>query len=305
MTDALCHLPGDSVVVKEPTCTEAGQEDVRCTRCDGILECHLLEAPGHSFDDGELTVKPTANSNGVQVFTCSVCQYEEEREYVCPHEDTHSEVVKSPTCMAGGQQDVVCDLCSKVMYSNQLNKVSCSYGKWKVTRAATPAKAGERYKECVYCGDKITESYSFSMAGKNSIYIPGTGINHKMTRGAMTQGNIDKYNMVFCNGYRMSDGYAPYVSMSDIVVGGHNYRTLGKLHKTKVGQYIYLSVDGEIRSYKVRVSEYGVHSVYSGIVGKSTGANLLQTNYGRETLRIYTCHGGGSGRWMVLATRVS
>ena len=78
-TDALGHDFGEPTRENEtaPTCTAAGGYDLvtRCLRCGERSACeHIdLEALGHDWDEGTVTQKPTATSDGERTFTCQRC----------------------------------------------------------------------------------------------------------------------------------------------------------------------------------------------------------------------------------------
>ena len=75
-------------IVKEATCTEAGEEYKKCTRCGEIKDKKTLEALGHDWikaentdaDGWKTTVQPTTTSKGKQERTCKRCGTTESRE---------------------------------------------------------------------------------------------------------------------------------------------------------------------------------------------------------------------------------
>lgn len=82
------HSFGEWTVSKEATCTEAGEEYKKCTRCGEIKDKKTLEALGHDWikdentdaDGWKTTVKPTTTSKGKQERTCKRCGTTESRE---------------------------------------------------------------------------------------------------------------------------------------------------------------------------------------------------------------------------------
>ncbi|MCD8314978.1 MAG: hypothetical protein LUD44_05045, partial [Firmicutes bacterium] len=61
--------------VKDATCTEDGYTgDEICTVCGEIITAgETISATGHSWDDGVVTTEPTAATDGVMTYTCTVC----------------------------------------------------------------------------------------------------------------------------------------------------------------------------------------------------------------------------------------
>lgn len=324
----------DSVVVS-PRCTTQGMRQVRCDDCNELLEETIIDEVGHDFTEYEITQNPGPNTNGIQTKYCQRCEYSESVEYICPHESTHmeltqtptcsqigilkqmceycftalsatevdvlphpsthTEVTQTPTCQATGIETESCDVCDQVLNETELAILEHEFGDWYYTKYATPNSAGYKTKTCVMCDYTHEESYTMSMPASNSLYIPGTGICGKIAVCSLTQSNVDNYDMVYEYGYFQHNGP---------MILGHNYRTLGNLYKTKVGQYIYVSINGTITTYKVIISEYSLqNSSHTNIYGQTTGVDLFSNN-GTNILKLYTCYGGGEGRWMVFAEAV-
>lgn len=202
--------------------------------------------------------------------------------------------VQSATCTHVGEERRYCDDCA-FFETRATDATGHSYGKWVVTEEATPLSTGKRYKQCSCCDDKVSEEYTKEMAGQNAIFIPGTGIDAPVAVASFTQEAVDNNDIV----------YAVESSQQYPFVLGHNTGTMRTLYETKIGQYIYLSINGSIRAYKVVVSERGCLTALSDIVGQTTGASIWDT-YEDDTLHLYTCYGDiPTDRWMVLATLVS
>ena len=81
---------------ESPTCTEEG--NVEYWYCDGCgkyfadeegakeLESVVIQAAGHSWDEGEITIMPTCTQEGEKTFTCTVCgDVKKESTGIGPH----------------------------------------------------------------------------------------------------------------------------------------------------------------------------------------------------------------------------
>lgn len=358
------HKETVTYVAEHPTCTENGREDVLCLQCDTVLKNHEMQALGHSFGEYEIVTMPTAAGNGVKVHTCTECGMEEEEDYVCPHEmestfivrdpscaeegravticeicdavtdsftldklqheNTYASVIREATCSCEGLKQILCEDCGAVVEEHVLEPVECSYGDWFCSKYATPFEDGEMSRQCSGCGMIEAMTYSMSMSGENSIYIPGTDINACFHIGHFTQADVNRYDIVYTeNAYGTQDSNNPFVL-------GHNTGSLKTLSQTKVGQYIYVSVNGKIEVYEVLVSEYAVQEPRGiNMIGQTTGTNIWDTyasdipdaytSYGKQhegkdlwdandgkTLHMYTCHENSKagGRWIVMAVQV-
>ena len=73
------HKPGSFATVKQPTCTEAGFQQQKCTECSQVMDSKPIPATGHSFGEWKETAAPTALKQGIQARTCKICNAKETR----------------------------------------------------------------------------------------------------------------------------------------------------------------------------------------------------------------------------------
>ena len=64
------YVAGEPVA---PSCTEQGYTTYTCSRCGDSYDGDLVEALGHTWDDGVVTTAPTLTEEGVRTYTCTVC----------------------------------------------------------------------------------------------------------------------------------------------------------------------------------------------------------------------------------------
>lgn len=282
------------VTLNESTCDINGTEHQICNTCGWVLLVIKNAKLEHEMSDFVITVPATPNNNGVQESTCKLCGYIYQTDYICPHAETTVTELSVADCENVGVKHTTCNECSTILQVEEFPALGHEFGDWYTTKYATPFESGREERICNRCGHAESQSYSISMAS-NSIYIPGTGINGKVVPCGFTQANCDAYDMIYTSEYW---GVGPWII-------GHNTRTLGKLSRTKVGQNIYVSINGNIRMYKVFVSEKGTQNAsHTNITCDYSGYSIFD-EFGCETLRMYTCYGGGEGRWVVFAKRVS
>lgn len=291
------HEHIQDVVRVENTCVESGLSKTICDDCHKVLKTFEIEPTGHDYE--KVLIEPaTKNKDGLYKYTCKKCNHSYTEVYKCPHTHTHKVVVKEPTCEETGLEVEVCDECETEIKSNELPKLEHQFGDWLINVYATPTSDGEKIRTCSLCGKSETMAYSFVLAN-NSVYIPGTGINHHFTIAPIEQWAVDTYDIIY--GYEYERGYGE----NDPYILGHNYNTLNKLPKTQVGQKIYINVNGNIETYEVQISEYAyMNEEYYDFFGTKSGLSVY-TNLGAKTLHLYTCYGSDTrGRWLVLATLV-
>ncbi len=102
---------GHSYQPKEvpPTCTEDGRIFHVCEYCGNNYSEAGLPATGHTWDDGAITVEPTEETEGEQIFTCKVCG--KTQTVILPtlaHTHKHETIVTPPTCEKEGFTTYTC-----------------------------------------------------------------------------------------------------------------------------------------------------------------------------------------------------
>ena len=283
-----CNHADTTTTVDPPTCQKLGHVYHICDECGATVHTEEITQP-HEWINEVVIQQPHLNELGVKEHTCALCGEAEQFTFECEHPEI-SNIVKEATCTEDGLKKTICSVCENVIGEEILVKTGHSYGGWKIVREASPGVSGLKRKSCA-CGDFIEESYEFSMAGATSIYIPGTGINQTMNFGGYDQASVDAYNIV-------------YVPQDEPWISGHKGRGLGNIYKAKVGQKMYLSINGVVSEYEIFVSEYAtVDETGTFITGHTTGS-CVQSLFGYGVLHIYTCYGSGNGRWIVLARPV-
>ena len=74
--DNIVHSTGHRAAkrVIEPTCKEEGRTEIYCIACGEVSSTFdVTPQKDHTWDDGVVTTKPTAEKEGVKTYTCKVC----------------------------------------------------------------------------------------------------------------------------------------------------------------------------------------------------------------------------------------
>ena len=74
--DNIVHATGHRAAkrVIEPTCKEEGRTEIYCIVCGEVSSTFdVTPKKEHTWDDGVVTTKPTAEKEGVKTYTCKVC----------------------------------------------------------------------------------------------------------------------------------------------------------------------------------------------------------------------------------------
>ena len=84
-----CEHKNLSVNEKNPSCTEGGSKEYRCTDCNQVVDTAISPALGHDLVFKWEAKAPTCTETGLAKYDCTRCSYSEEREipakgHVCP-----------------------------------------------------------------------------------------------------------------------------------------------------------------------------------------------------------------------------
>ncbi|MCR5755981.1 MAG: hypothetical protein K6G30_14370 [Acetatifactor sp.] len=75
----------DAGISKQPTCTSWGERDSKCSRCGVLATTGTVPPSEHSWDGGRVLVEGNCQSEHIELFTCTVCGFEEKR-----HDNRHA-----------------------------------------------------------------------------------------------------------------------------------------------------------------------------------------------------------------------
>lgn len=163
-TTAHTHSFGEWTVAKQPTCTEKGSEERRCSGCDE-LETRDIAATGHKFGAWTVTKKATCTDKGTEERTCSACGEKETRSIAATGHKTVTDKAVEATCTKDGKTEGShCSVCGAVIKAQTTIKAKGhSYnGGWIVTKEATSSQDGTETRTCSVCGEKETRTLKYS-----------------------------------------------------------------------------------------------------------------------------------------------
>ena len=166
------HDYGDAdnfTVEREATCIAPGSKYHDCTKC-GHREHIVIEvdSTAHNFEEYE-AVKAECEKAGNHAYSqCTYCmkyfmEGEEVREgdwviNATGHVETRWETTLTPTCSAPGSKREVCQLCEKVLKTEEIGIDADAHkwdNKWETVLAATCTEQGEEICHCEYDPEHI------------------------------------------------------------------------------------------------------------------------------------------------------
>ena len=151
-----------------PTCTETGlTEGSHCNRCGQILiPQEVLEAAGHQWDEGVVTIEPTETESGLMTFTCTVCG--ETKTKILPdlnHVHSYEAVVTPPTCTEPGFTTYFCPGCEDSYVDSEVAPLGHSE---TIDPAVEPSCTGTGLtagSHCAVCGVILIPQESIPATG--------------------------------------------------------------------------------------------------------------------------------------------
>lgn len=137
---------------KAPTCTESGlTEGGVCTVCDETVAQVTIAPYGHNFTNKVVKEDATCTTDGLAIYTCSICAAT--KEEVIPAAHTFSDsvtYVKAPTCTEDGTGVKTCTKC-QAKEEVEVPALGHSF-----TGDAVNIKNGEHAFACVHFGCEVT-----------------------------------------------------------------------------------------------------------------------------------------------------
>lgn len=196
---ALGHNWDNGKIIKEATCTEEGEKEFTCTRCqktrtekitttgheeviDAAVEptCEIpgktegshcsvcnkvlkeaveIPALGHNWDNGKTVKEATCTEDGEREFTCTRCQkIRTEKIEATGHVEVTDAAVE-PTCeIPGKTEGKHCSVCNKVLQeAKEIPALGHSWDEGKIIKEATCTEVGEKEFTCTRCQKTRTE----------------------------------------------------------------------------------------------------------------------------------------------------
>lgn len=106
------HTYSRAVILTPATCTTNGTQAQTCTVCGKIVTT-IINATGHSLDDGTVTKEATCTENGTLTKKCknTLCNYSETSVIPALGHDYQVTAAKDATCTEGGYVTKTCSRC--------------------------------------------------------------------------------------------------------------------------------------------------------------------------------------------------
>lgn len=185
------HTKGEEwQIITNASCTENLVEGKTCTKCGEVVETKVGEKLEHDYD--EVTVLGTCSKGEHKLYTCKLCGYFFESEFLKPTE-AHTEggwvVEKAPTCNSEGVKMQICNSCGVAL--NRQNVAVDPNNHSFLVETFPPVNDGdEGYVKytCKNCGYEVKNIYEsnylpsqiYEMIASATVRIEGLNKDGKM-----------------------------------------------------------------------------------------------------------------------------
>ena len=156
--EALGHELTEWEITVAPGCTEAGEEERHCLRCD-FAESRVVDAVGHRYE--AVVTEPGCTVGGYTDYVCE-CGESYRTEYTNPIGHRYESVMTAPTCTEQGYTTYTC-VCGDTYRSNYTMPVGHSY-EAEVTEAGC-VEGGYTTYTCE-CGESYRSNFTTPLGHK-------------------------------------------------------------------------------------------------------------------------------------------
>ncbi|MGN0466835.1 MAG: CAP domain-containing protein [Lachnospiraceae bacterium] len=141
---------------KKATCTEEGEKERKCSRCNKT-ETQKVSALGHEWSEWKETKEATCTEEGEKERKCSRCsEIETQKVSALGHEWSEWKETKKATCTEEGEKERKCSRCSEIE-TQKVSALGHEWSEWKETKKATCTEEGEKERKCSRCSEIETQ----------------------------------------------------------------------------------------------------------------------------------------------------
>ncbi|MBE6773848.1 MAG: hypothetical protein E7544_06455 [Ruminococcaceae bacterium] len=201
------------VTDNDATCGETGSKHEKCSRCDATRSLGtVIPATGNHSYKSEVTTQATHLKEGVETFTCTVCDDSYTETIAKLEGHSYNKIVTAPTCTEKGYTTYTC-ACGDTYKSDEKAALGHSYG-WITDEEATCGETGSKHEKCSRCD--ATRSLG--------TVIPATG-NHSYeskitTESTCTEKGVETFTCTVCgDSYTKSVALKPHTPSEAVEEG--------------------------------------------------------------------------------------
>lgn len=140
------------------TCETDGYTETKCSSCDYYTKAIIPKKGHTPSSEWTVIKQPTCSEAGEQVRYCTTCNKVVERKTIDKLAHTPADewiITKQPTCAESGEQVRYCTICAEVAEKQGITKLPHTSSDWIIDKEAAPGIAGSMHTECTVCHTKL------------------------------------------------------------------------------------------------------------------------------------------------------
>jgi len=190
-----------TTTVTPPTCTEDGYTTYVCSACGDTYTGDAVASNGHSY--GATVTPPTCTEDGYTTYVCSACGDTYTGDAVASNGHSYGATVTPPTCTEDGYTTYICSACGDTYTDDAVASSGHSYG--ATVTPPTCTEDGYTTYVCSACGDTYTD---------DAVVSSGHSYGATVTPPTCTEGGYTAYVCSVCG-----DNYIG----EEVEASGHRY----------------------------------------------------------------------------------
>ncbi len=141
-------------IIKEPTCSEPGMMESKCSKCGDTYKTEIPATGKHDYVS-ETTKEATCTEAGEATYTCSVCGDSYIEEIPATGHTYEAVITKEATCTESGLKTYTCAVCGD-SYTEEIPATGHVETAEEVTKEAGLFTEGEKVVKCAACGEILS-----------------------------------------------------------------------------------------------------------------------------------------------------
>ena len=265
----------------EATCETDGYTEEKCSNCDYYTKTIIPKKGHTPSSEWTVIKQPTCSEAGEQVRYCTTCNKVVERKTIDKLAHTPADewiITKQPTCAESGEQVRYCTICGNVAEKQEITKLPHTPSDWIIDKEAAPGIAGSMHTECTVCHERL-ETATIPALARIDISEADATLStsiYEYDGGYMKPGVVVKLNdtlLVAGKDYTVSYINNKKVGTATVIVNGIVQYT-GSISKT-------FTINPAKQNIQKLETRYGGFFVDWAQKGSATGYEIqYATNYG-------------------------
>ena len=200
------HNSSDWLTVIEPNCTEKGENQIKCTICEKVLEIEKIPAIGHMVSDWIIDTYETCTKSGIKHKECTECKEVLETETIpaLGHTSTNWIIDSQASTNAPGKKHKECTTCGEVLETATITQLKPSTPKVTTTNEIGGVNV---------TWNKVDGAVKYNVYRRQGGYSTWTLVG-TTTGNTLLDKNVKSgiYYVYSVRAYNVSGGYSDFVS---------------------------------------------------------------------------------------------